>query len=119
MNNIQSILSARQIAKFILWIDHNPVCMQMLEALWPHITLSSSSSMSMQSRNTSVENLDLFSQSQQNHNHHQQQQQQKQGGIHSTASSSSSSSSRTAGMKKRNEEEYSEDDDDDDDDDDD
>lgn len=36
MNNIQNILSARQIAKFILWIDHNPVVMQMLEALWPH-----------------------------------------------------------------------------------
>lgn len=38
MNNIQSILSARQIAKFILWIDQNPACMQMLEALWPHIS---------------------------------------------------------------------------------
>lgn len=38
MANIQSILSARQIAKFILWIDRNPACMQMLEALWPHMT---------------------------------------------------------------------------------
>lgn len=38
MNNIQTILSARQIAKFILWIDQNPACMQMLEALWPHLT---------------------------------------------------------------------------------
>jgi hypothetical protein len=40
MNNIQSILSPRQIAKFILWIDRNPACMQMLEALWPHLTHS-------------------------------------------------------------------------------
>mmetsp|Transcript_54245 Transcript_54245/g.94600 ORF Transcript_54245/g.94600 Transcript_54245/m.94600 type:complete len:304 (-) Transcript_54245:1130-2041(-) len=38
MNNIQTILSPRQIAKFILWIDQNPACMQMLEALWPHLT---------------------------------------------------------------------------------
>jgi hypothetical protein len=37
MANIQSILSARQIAKFILWIDQNPACMQLLEALWPHL----------------------------------------------------------------------------------
>ncbi len=42
MANIQNILSPRQIAKFILWIDRNPACMQMLEALWPHITVSSS-----------------------------------------------------------------------------
>lgn len=38
MNELGKILSARQIAKFILWIDQNPVCMQMLEALWPHMT---------------------------------------------------------------------------------
>jgi hypothetical protein len=38
MANIQAVLSARQIAKFILWIDQNPACMQMLEALWPHLT---------------------------------------------------------------------------------
>lgn len=38
MSTVQSIFSARQIAKFILWIDQNPACMQMLEALWPHIT---------------------------------------------------------------------------------
>ena len=38
MANIQAVLSARQIAKFILWIDNNPACMQMLEALWPHLT---------------------------------------------------------------------------------
>ncbi len=44
MANIQNILSPRQIAKFILWIDRNPACMQMLEALWPHITVSSSES---------------------------------------------------------------------------
>ena len=38
MNNLQTILSARQIAKFILWFDQNPACMQMLEMLWPHIS---------------------------------------------------------------------------------
>jgi hypothetical protein len=44
MANIQHILSARQTAKFILWIDRNPACMQMLEALWPHITYAPHSS---------------------------------------------------------------------------
>lgn len=38
MSNMQTILSARQIAKFIIWIDQNPACMQMLECLWPHIS---------------------------------------------------------------------------------
>lgn len=38
MANIQSVLTPRQIAKFILWIDNNPAVMQLLEALWPHIT---------------------------------------------------------------------------------
>lgn len=42
MANLQTILSPRQIAKFILWIDQNPACMQMLEALWPHFTISQS-----------------------------------------------------------------------------
>lgn len=37
MGEIQGILSATQIAKFILWIDQNPACMQLLEALWPHL----------------------------------------------------------------------------------
>mmetsp|Transcript_11140 Transcript_11140/g.22615 ORF Transcript_11140/g.22615 Transcript_11140/m.22615 type:complete len:316 (+) Transcript_11140:81-1028(+) len=49
MSNIQSILSARQIAKFILWIDQNPACMQMLEALWPHLTYTQPAS-----RNNSI-----------------------------------------------------------------
>eukprot|EP01031_Cornospumella_fuschlensis_P035653 gene35653-43242_t len=40
MANVQSTLTPRQIAKFILWIDKNPVCIQMLEALWPHLTYS-------------------------------------------------------------------------------
>lgn len=40
MNNIESVLSPRQIAKFILWVDQNPACIQMLEALWPHLTYS-------------------------------------------------------------------------------
>lgn len=44
MASIQSILSPRQIAKFIIWIDRNPVCMQMLEALWPHLTVNSANS---------------------------------------------------------------------------
>lgn len=38
MAEIQGILSATQIAKFILWIDQNHACMQLLEALWPHLT---------------------------------------------------------------------------------
>ncbi len=38
MNNLQTILSARQTAKFILWIDQNPAYMQFLELLWPHIS---------------------------------------------------------------------------------
>jgi len=37
MATLQTVLSATQIAKFILWIDQNPACMQMLEALWPHL----------------------------------------------------------------------------------
>lgn len=44
MNNIQTILSARQIAKFILWIDQNPICVQLMEALWPHLKASTNSS---------------------------------------------------------------------------
>jgi hypothetical protein len=36
MSEVQRILNPLQIAKFVLWIDENPVCMQMLEALWPH-----------------------------------------------------------------------------------
>jgi delta 1-pyrroline-5-carboxylate dehydrogenase len=42
MSNISRILSATQIAKFILWIDANPLIMQMLESFWPHIAVSSS-----------------------------------------------------------------------------
>lgn len=34
MKEVQSLLSARQVAKFILWIDQNPACMQLFEALW-------------------------------------------------------------------------------------
>eukprot|EP01038_Epipyxis_sp_PR26KG_P014704 gene14704-19762_t len=71
MANLQTILSARQIAKFILWIDQNPACMQMLEALWPHLTHTNQSAsdfpkhdsnlshlnMSTPSRTTSTDNL--------------------------------------------------------------
>lgn len=49
MNEIQSILSASQIARFILWIHQNPACMQMLEALWPHLTRSLDSTMDSRS----------------------------------------------------------------------
>lgn len=38
MSEIQHILSASQIAKFLVWINDNPAVMQMLEALWPHVT---------------------------------------------------------------------------------
>lgn len=41
MENLQSILSHTQIAKFVLWIDQNPACIQMLESLWPHLTYQS------------------------------------------------------------------------------
>jgi hypothetical protein len=34
MENIQSILTSTQVAKFVLWIDQNPACIQMLESLW-------------------------------------------------------------------------------------
>ena len=37
-DNIKTIMSSRQTAKFILWIYQNPACMQMLEQLWPHLT---------------------------------------------------------------------------------
>lgn len=37
MRKIQSLMNARQVAKFILWIANNPAVMQMLEALWPHL----------------------------------------------------------------------------------
>jgi hypothetical protein len=37
MSNIHGILTPRQIAKFVLWIDQNPVCLHMLELMWPHI----------------------------------------------------------------------------------
>jgi hypothetical protein len=43
MSNISRILSATQIAKFILWIDANPLIMQMLESFWPHIAVNSNS----------------------------------------------------------------------------
>jgi hypothetical protein len=42
LNMIEASLSPRQIAKFILWVDQNPACIQMLEALWPHLTYSAS-----------------------------------------------------------------------------
>jgi hypothetical protein len=38
MGELQHILSASQIAKFLLWINRNPAVMQMLECLWPHVT---------------------------------------------------------------------------------
>mmetsp|Transcript_24423 Transcript_24423/g.35890 ORF Transcript_24423/g.35890 Transcript_24423/m.35890 type:complete len:323 (-) Transcript_24423:118-1086(-) len=41
MKKLHGILNARQIAKFIVWIDQNPAVMQMLEMIWPHIHLIS------------------------------------------------------------------------------
>ena len=38
VKEIQEIMSAKQIAKFVIWVDKNPACMQLLEALWPHLT---------------------------------------------------------------------------------
>lgn len=37
MEEVSKILTATQVAKFILWIDQNPACIEMLETLWPHI----------------------------------------------------------------------------------
>jgi hypothetical protein len=34
MKILQSILTPKQAAKFILWVSHNPACMQMLNKLW-------------------------------------------------------------------------------------
>ena len=34
MKVLQGILTAKQAAKFILWVSHNPACMQMLNKLW-------------------------------------------------------------------------------------
>jgi hypothetical protein len=34
MKILQSILTPKQAAQFILWVSHNPACMQMLNKLW-------------------------------------------------------------------------------------
>ena len=39
MRELHKIFHPKQIAKFIVWVDNNPVCMQLLEALWPHLTV--------------------------------------------------------------------------------
>lgn len=57
MTNLQNILSARQIAKFIIWIDRNPATMQMLEALWPHTISETSPSTVPPSKITSTANI--------------------------------------------------------------
>jgi hypothetical protein len=38
MRELHGIFSVKQIAKFVIWVDKNPACMQLLEALWPHLT---------------------------------------------------------------------------------
>jgi hypothetical protein len=78
--NIQTIMSSRQTAKFILWIKENPACMQMLEQLWPHMTYPSTRSTSVDS-SSSVEKLSLS---------------EKRGESTSVACSSSSSASRSS-----------------------
>lgn len=37
MSKLNGVLNARQVARFILWIEKNPATMQMLEMIWPHI----------------------------------------------------------------------------------
>lgn len=37
VKELHRILTGKQIAKFIIWVDKNPACMQLLEALWPHL----------------------------------------------------------------------------------
>jgi hypothetical protein len=44
IRNLNSILSSTQVAKFLLWVKANPACMQMLDALWPHMTSSTQES---------------------------------------------------------------------------
>lgn len=34
MNDIQSVLTPTQAAKFIMWVTNNAACMQMLNNLW-------------------------------------------------------------------------------------
>lgn len=38
MRELHKIFTPKQIAKFVIWVDKNPACMQLLEALWPHLT---------------------------------------------------------------------------------
>ena len=38
MKELNKIFTPKQIAKFVIWVDKNPACMQLLEALWPHLT---------------------------------------------------------------------------------
>lgn len=38
MRELHKIFNPKQIAKFVIWVDKNPACMQLLEALWPHLT---------------------------------------------------------------------------------
>jgi hypothetical protein len=53
MSNIHGLLTPRQIAKFVLWIDQNPVCLHMLELMWPHIDAIRKSLACPQSTSTS------------------------------------------------------------------
>ena len=34
MQELQSVLSPSQTARFITWVFNNPACMQMLNSLW-------------------------------------------------------------------------------------
>jgi uncharacterized membrane protein YgcG len=46
MKILQGILTPKQAAQFILWVSHNPACMQMLNKLWLKMDKESSSSSS-------------------------------------------------------------------------
>jgi len=43
MKVLRGILTPTQAAKFILWVSHNPACMQMLNKLWAKMDKDGSS----------------------------------------------------------------------------
>ena len=63
MKKLQSLFSVRQIAKFMVWTQKNPVCMQMIEALWPHLQSQIGGLMEEDAEGTTGESLTTSSSS--------------------------------------------------------
>ena len=63
MKKLQGLFNARQIAKFIIWVQKNPACMQMLEALWPHVQSSFGYTSPNNNNNNNISNSDAASSS--------------------------------------------------------